>query len=64
MRCALLVPIRDGVSTLALLELLSSEARLPDPELLVSFEAIALQLGHFAHLLRLGAKPQWRFGRM
>ncbi len=64
MRCAMLVPIRDGVSTLAVLELLGRDDRLPDPHWSLSLEAIALQLGHFAHLLRLGAKPNWRLGRM
>jgi hypothetical protein len=64
MRCAALVPIRDGVSTLALIELLSVEREAPERELLLALEAIALQLGHFAHLLRLGARPHWRFGRV
>jgi PAS fold len=64
MGLAVLVPVRDGVSTLALLELLSTEREQIEPESLTALEAIALQLGHFAHLLRLGARPQWRFGRV
>jgi predicted nucleic acid-binding Zn-ribbon protein len=64
MGLAVLVPIRDGVSTLALLELLSTEGEQPEPEVLTALDAIALQLGHFAHLLRLGARPSWRFGRV
>jgi GAF domain-containing protein len=64
MRSALLVPIRDGAQPIALLEFLSREPEAPDSDLAVSMEAIGLQLGHFAHLLRLGGKAQGRFGRV
>ncbi len=63
MRSALLlVPVRDGSRAIALLEFLSQEPEEPDPELAVALEAVGLQLGHFAHLLRLGTKPHWSLG--
>jgi hypothetical protein len=61
---ALLVPISDGGETIAMIELLSRTATAPDPELMVSLEAIALQLGGIAHLLRLADAPRWRVGRL
>ena len=64
MGSALLVPVRDGDETIAMLELLSRKATAPDPELMVSLEAIALQLGATAHLLRLADVPRWRTGRL
>jgi hypothetical protein len=64
LRSALLVPIRDGIATVGMLELLSRAHLTIDPDVTASLEAIALQLGHFAHLLRLGASPHWRLGRL
>lgn len=63
MRCAMLVPIRDGRSAVAVLELLSSVEEPIDDELTVSIEAVALQLAHFRRLLRMAAQPRWRLGR-
>ena len=63
MLTALLVPIREGVATIGLLELLSRKSMVPDTALTTSLEAVALQLAHFSHLLRLGADPHWRLGR-
>jgi hypothetical protein len=60
MRSALLLPVRDGASEVCLLELLSTAPAPDDPELTRALEAVAVQLGHFAHLLRLGASPHWR----
>jgi hypothetical protein len=60
---ALLVPMRDGRSTIAALELLS---RSPDPldeELGIAVESVALQLAHYRRLLQQTASPLWRFGR-
>ncbi len=63
-RSALLVPVRDGVHPVAVLEFLSHESEAVDAELAIALEANGVQLGHFAHLLRLGARPQWRTGRV
>ncbi len=62
MGSALLVPVSDGGETIAMLELLSRTATAPNPELMVSLEAIALQLGAIAQLLRLADVPRWRMG--
>jgi PAS domain-containing protein len=64
MGSALLVPISDGGETIAMLELLSRTATAPNAELMVSLEAIALQLGAFAQLLKLADVPRWRTGRL
>jgi PAS domain-containing protein len=61
---ALLVPISDGGETTAMLGLLSRTATAPDPELMVSLDAIALQLGAIAKLLTLADVPRWRMGRI
>ncbi len=63
MRMALLVPVRDGRSTIGAIELLSRSPATLDEDVTVSVEAIALQLAHFWRLLRLAASPLWRFGR-
>jgi hypothetical protein len=63
-RSAMLVPVRDGTSTVAILELMTAGVSVPDSELLVAIEAVGLQLGHFWHLLQVGAEPHWRMGRM
>jgi PAS domain-containing protein len=61
---ALLVPVSDGSETIAMLELLSRTAAAPGPELMVSLEAIALQLGAMAQLLTHADVPRWRTGRV
>jgi hypothetical protein len=63
MAAALLVPVRDGRSAVAVLELLSSSDEQIDEQVVVSMEAIAFQLAHFRRLLRMGAQPRWRLGR-
>jgi hypothetical protein len=64
MRSSVLVPVRSGSVGIALLELLSSEKLDRDAELDAAMGAIALQLGHFSELLRLGDQPRWRLGRL
>lgn len=64
MGSALLVPVSDGSEMIAMLQLLSLTATAPDPDLMVSLEAIALQLGTLAQLLRLADAPRWRVGRL
>jgi PAS domain-containing protein len=64
MGSALLVPISNGGETIAMLELLSRTATAPNAELMVSLEAIALQLGAIAQLLKLADVPRWRMGRV
>jgi PAS domain-containing protein/predicted nucleic acid-binding Zn-ribbon protein len=64
MGSALLVPISDGGETIAMLELLSRSTTPPNAELMVSLEAIALQLGGIAALLKLTDVPRWRTGRL
>ncbi len=61
---ALLVPVSDGGETIAMLELLSRTATAPDPELMVSLEAIGLQLGVIAQFMSLTDVPEWRLGRI
>ena len=64
MGSALLVPISDGGETIAMLELLSRTATAPNAELMVSLDAIALQLAAIAQLLKLTDVPRWRMGRV
>ncbi len=64
MGSALLVPINDGGETIAMLELLSRRDTVPSAELTVSLEAIGLQLGLVAQLLKLADVPRWRIGRL
>ena len=61
---AILVPVSDGGGTIAMLELLSRDAATPDPELVVSLDAIALQLGALARLLKFTDDREWRLGRV
>jgi chromosome segregation ATPase len=63
-RGALIVPVRDGVRPVTALELLTADAAEPSRALVDAMETIALQLGHFSHLLSEGAQPRWRFGRV
>jgi hypothetical protein len=64
LRGALIVPIRDGIQPVAALELLSVAPAPPSRELTDAIETIALQLGHFWHLLSAGAQPRWHYGRV
>jgi PAS domain-containing protein len=64
MSSALLVPINDGGDTIAMLGLLSRAATAPYAELMASLDAIALQLGGVAQLLKLADTPRWRMGRV
>ena len=64
MGSAMLVPVSDGRETIAMLELLSRTEATPNPELVVSLEAIALQLVALAQLLRFTDDSQWRLGRV
>ena len=61
---AMLVPVSDGGDTIAMLELLSRGATAPNPELVVSLDAIALQLGALARLLKFTDDREWRLGRV
>jgi len=54
MNSALLLPVRNGPSTIGLLELLTHDTIEPDAQIALSLEASALQLGRFGHLLSLG----------
>ncbi len=63
-RSAILVPISDGSDTVAMLELLSRDATMPNPELVVSLDAVALQLGALARLLKFTDDREWRLGRV
>ena len=53
MSSALLLPVRNGASTIGLLELLTHDSIEPDAQIALSLEASALQLGRFGHLLSL-----------
>jgi PAS domain-containing protein len=64
MGSALLVPISNGGETIAMLELLSRTATAPNAELIVWLEAIALQLGAIAQLIKFADVPRWRMGRL
>ena len=64
LRRALLMPIRDGVKTISMIELLSSSSAQPDSELMLALDGIALQLGQISQLLNFAAKPHWHFGRL
>jgi hypothetical protein len=61
---AILVPISDGGDTVAMLELLSRGATTPSPELVLSLDAIALQLGALARLVKCTDDAEWRLGRL
>ena len=54
MNSALLLPVRNGPSTIGLLELLTHDTIEPDAQIALSLEASALQLGRFGQLLSLG----------
>ena len=60
----MLVPVSDGGETIAMLELFSRAAGTPNPELVVSLDAIAMQLGSLARLLKFTDDREWRLGRL
>jgi hypothetical protein len=64
MGSAVLVPIGDGSQLIGMVQLFSSHAGAPSAELMVSLEAVALQLGVTARLLSSASTPHWRFGRL
>jgi hypothetical protein len=64
MSTAVLVPVRSGAVPVALLELMARTAIPRDPAFVTALEGVALQLGHFWHLLSAGAQPTWRLGRL
>ncbi len=51
-RTALHVPIRDGVARIGVLELLSTGPSAPEEDVVAALEAVGLQLGQFAALMR------------
>jgi PAS domain-containing protein/flagellar motor protein MotB len=61
---AILVPISDGGDTVAMLELLSRGSATPSPELVLSLDAVAQQLGALARLLKFTDDREWRLGRL
>jgi hypothetical protein len=62
MASALVVPIAAEGETIAMLGCFS-HAPAQDAELMVSLDAIALQLGTIAQLIKLADAPRWRVGR-
>jgi hypothetical protein len=63
-RSALLVPVSVGGEPVAMLELLSREQTAPSTEVMVSVDAVALQLGTIAELIKVANVPRWRTGRV
>ncbi len=61
---AVLVPLSDGTKLIGMVQLLSTQASAPAPELMLSLEGIALQLSATARLLASAGTPQWRVGRL
>jgi hypothetical protein len=64
MRSAVLVPVHGGDTAVGVLEFLSQHDLEPDAGLAAAMDGAAVQLGHFWHLLRLGAEPRWGLGRL
>lgn len=64
MGSAVLVPISDGTQLIGMLHLLSRQSTPPSAELMLSLEAIALQLAGVAGLLSAAGAPHWRLGRL
>jgi hypothetical protein len=64
MQSALLAPMRHEGETIGVLELLTRAPAATDLEIASAMEAVALQLAHFEYLLRRGAEPRWRLGRL
>jgi hypothetical protein len=64
MASAVLVPIRDGAETIALVGLVSHANGAPSDELLLSLEGVGVQIGAIGHLLSAAGAPRWRVGRL
>jgi hypothetical protein len=64
MNSSVLVPIGDGTQLLGMLQLFSSHPEPPTSELIVSLEAIGLQLAGAGRLLESAGTPHWRVGRL
>jgi hypothetical protein len=64
MSTAVLVPVRSGAVPVAVLELMARTVIPRDPAFVTALEGVALQLGHFWHLLSAAAQPIWRLGRL
>ena len=64
MGSALLVPISDGAQLVGTLQLMSRHTASPAPELMLSLEGVALQLGAISRLLDLISTPHWHVGRL
>jgi len=64
MGSALLVPISDGSDTTAMIVLFSRAAAAPSAELMVSLDAIGLQLGAIAQLCKPRYSPGWGTARL
>jgi hypothetical protein len=64
MGSAVLVPIGDGSQLIGMVQLFSSYAGPLSAELMVSLDAVALQLAATARLLTSASTPHWRFGRL
>jgi transcriptional regulator with GAF, ATPase, and Fis domain len=64
MNSTVLVPIADGTQLLGMLQLFSSQSEPPSSELILSIEAIGLQLASAGRLLESAGTPHWRLGRL
>jgi chromosome segregation ATPase len=64
MGSAALVPITDGTQLLGMLQLFSAHDEPPAPQVMVSLEAVALQLAGVARLLNSANTPHWHYGRL
>jgi hypothetical protein len=64
MGSAALVPIGEAGEVVAMLELLARTTTAPSEELVVSLDAIAMQLGALAQALTHADVPRWRMGRV
>jgi hypothetical protein len=64
MGSAALVPISDGTQLLGMLQLFSAQSEPPASQVMLSLEAVALQLAGVARLLNAASTPHWRYGRL
>jgi hypothetical protein len=63
LRHAVRVRVGPRGHAIALLELMTGTPPAADGALVLSLEAVAIQLGQVAELMRLGAQPRWAMGR-
>lgn len=61
---SVLVPISDGMQLIGMLQLFSSRAEAASPDVIVSLEAVGLQLAAAGRLLETASTPHWRVGRL